>query len=199
MDKHHSCRSSWYLHVNSLRGHKDRGLFIWKNPQLSGRFSLEDYTWQGGCSLLGSSWTFTVGIHLWGVSEEYEDCTVHYVQSTLIFPTLDFRICSATCWFNADIQWERLIRTWPILDNVPFICTLLLSSVSSPLGPPSHLGFSAVKQLQVSLPGRFYLHLNSAAPPAVAGSTGSAVLSAKQTVNSRFMSSGCDTSTTLRP
>lgn len=65
--------------------------------------------------------------------------------------------------------------------------------------PPSHLVFPAVRQLQVSLSGKFYLQLNSAPPPAVAASTGSALLSAKQTVNSRSVPRGCDTSTTHRP
>lgn len=97
---------------------------------------------------------------------------------------------------NTDTQYERLIQRWPILNNVPFMCPLLWSFVSSLFHPPSHLAFPAVRQLQVSLSGKFYLQLNSAPPPIVAGSTGSALLSIKQTVNSRFVPQGCDTSTT---
>ncbi len=87
-------------------------------------------------------------------------------------------------------------QRWPILNNDPFMCPLLWSFVSSPLHPPSHLGVPAVRQLQVSLSGKFYLLLNSAPPLFVAGSTGSTLLSTKQTVNSSFMPLGCDTSTT---
>ena len=93
---------------------------------------------------------------------------------------------------NTDIQYEWLIRR----NNVPFICPLLWSSVSAPPLPPSRVGFPALRQLQVSLSGTFYLQLNSAPPPPVASSTGSALLSTKQMVNSRFMSSGCNISTT---
>lgn len=94
-----------------------------------------------------------------------------------------------------------LIPRWPILNNVPFMCPLLWSFVSSPppFTLPLILGFPAVRQLQVSLSGTFYLQLNSAPPPVVAGSTGSTLLSTKQTVNSRFMPRGCDTSTTHSP
>lgn len=65
--------------------------------------------------------------------------------------------------------------------------------------PPSRLGFPALRQRRVSLSGKFYLQLNSAPPPAVASSTGSALLSTKQTVNSRFMSWGGNISHTHSP
>lgn len=93
-------------------------------------------------------------------------------------------------------SWCRGGLFWTVF---PLCVPLLWSFVSSPLHSASLLGVPAVRQLQVSLSGTFYQQVNSAPPPFVAGSTGSALLSTKQTVNSRFMPLGYDTSTTYSP
>lgn len=78
-------------------------------------------------------------------------------------------------------EHERLIQMQPILNNVPFMCGLIVCHL-----PPFPFDvFFVSPHSDSSRSGKFYLQMNSAPPPAVAGSTGSAHISAKQTVNSR--------------
>lgn len=96
-------------------------------------------------------------------------------------------------WFEGGLFWTMFPLCVASCDHLSVPSTPTLTPA------PCRLGFPAVRQLQVSLSGEFYLQLNSAPPPALASSTGSALLSTKQTVNSRFMSWGCETSTKHRP